>query len=268
MPDRRRPKAVIVTALAAVLLLGSAPSVFAHRPPGLERFLYALGQVESGGRYDALNEASGAYGKYQIMPTSWRAWADRYLGDANARQSPKNQEIVAHYKVTNLFRRFEAWRVVAHWWLTGSTSTNGSTWSSTSHQYVERVLNLFRLGIVRLVDDAVTKVQYTGRWRQARYHAYAHRRAHYATEAGATATFTFTGRSIAWVGPVGPTRGRAIVSINGREVAVVNLRRSSFDARVRLFSRHWSTTRERTISIRVAGSSGRPVAIDGFRVGK
>ena len=37
--------------------------------------MYAMGQVESGGNYYARNPTSGAYGKYQIMPSNWPAWA-------------------------------------------------------------------------------------------------------------------------------------------------------------------------------------------------
>ena len=47
----------------------------AKNPPGLGKFMNAIGQVESGGRYDARNKSSGAYGKYQIMPSNWPAWA-------------------------------------------------------------------------------------------------------------------------------------------------------------------------------------------------
>lgn len=266
MPNSRRPRAVIVAALAAILLLGAANPAFARTPAGLDRFLAALGHVESGGRYDARNPTSGAYGKYQIMPSSWRAWAERYLGDGGARQSPKNQEIVAHGKVTSLFRRFDAWAIVAHWWLTGSPSTKRAGWSASSRRYVARVLALYRLGIGRFVDDAAARVRYTGRWRNAGYSAYARGKAHYATQGGATATLAFRGRSIVWVGPVGPTRGRAAVSIDGRTATIVNLRRSSFEAGVRLFARHWSKVGRHTISIRVLGPSGRPVAIEGFRI--
>ena len=71
-------------------------------PPGLERFLYAFGQVESGGSYTARNSRSGAYGKYQIMPCNWAVWASIYIGSSTAPQTPANQEIVAHRKVTAL----------------------------------------------------------------------------------------------------------------------------------------------------------------------
>ena len=38
---------------------------------GLRTFMEALATVESGGRYTARNPTSGAYGRYQIMPSNW-----------------------------------------------------------------------------------------------------------------------------------------------------------------------------------------------------
>ena len=74
-----RPSAVVIAAFAAILILSLAgPSVSAAKaPPGLARFMYAMGKVESGGRYTARNPYSGAYGKYQIMPSNWPAWAKK-----------------------------------------------------------------------------------------------------------------------------------------------------------------------------------------------
>ena len=92
-----RLTAVLIASLATIILVGilTPTTTLAKDPPGLARFMYALGQAESHGDYAARNESSGAYGKYQIMPASWRAWAGRYLGDPNAKPSPANQEIVA-----------------------------------------------------------------------------------------------------------------------------------------------------------------------------
>ena len=85
-----RLKAVLVATLATIILVGSPRAVgtLANDPPGLARFMYAIGQVESHGDYSARNESSGAYGKYQIMPASWRAWAGRYLGDSEREAQP------------------------------------------------------------------------------------------------------------------------------------------------------------------------------------
>jgi hypothetical protein len=122
LPDvAGRRRAVPVALLVAAFVASIAPAVAtASAPPGLERFLYALGQVESGGSYTARNETSGAYGKYQIMPANWAAWAKLYIGSSTAAQTPTNQETVAHRKVTALYAWLDTWPTVAHWWLTGS----------------------------------------------------------------------------------------------------------------------------------------------------
>jgi hypothetical protein len=84
---------------------------------------------------------------------------------------------------------------------------------------------------------------------------------------GATATFTFTGTSVKWVGPRGPTRGRAVVLIDGRAVARVNLWNASFVPRAVVFKRTFKSTGRHTLTIKVLSSPGRQtVAIDGFIV--
>ena len=95
-----RLKAVFVAAPCGGPVDGD-PHPAAHvrgRSPGLARFMTAIGRVESGGRYTARNARTGAYGKYQIIPSSWRGWARLYLHNANARKTPANQEKVAAAK--------------------------------------------------------------------------------------------------------------------------------------------------------------------------
>jgi hypothetical protein len=135
-----RLKAVLVASLATIILVGviGPSATLASDPPGLARFKTAIGHVESGGDYYARNARSGAYGKYQIMPSSWRAWAGRYLGNAYARQTPVNQEIVAGAKFRALYAGLHSWRRVAYWWLTGSSRTYG--WSYAATRYVNRVM--------------------------------------------------------------------------------------------------------------------------------
>jgi hypothetical protein len=275
-----------VAVLAAALLVSivSAIGNSATPPPGLDRFLYALGQVESGGSYTARNATSGAYGKYQIMPASWAAWAAAYLGSSTAPQTPTNQEIVAHRKVTALYWWLDSWPTVAHWWLTGSSERTVSLWSSFSRAYVDRVMaTMAAVGQVAgttqvssnrawidahdiRVGDANPLIHYASRWSIARYGAYSNHRVKYSTRRGASATITFTGTGIAWVGPVGPTRGTARVYIDGRWIATISLRRSSFQPRHLIFARPLAAG-QHTLKIVVA-SSGRPVAIDDLIVGR
>ena len=287
MPDvAGRRRAVPVALLVAALFVSIVPAVAnsATAPPGLERFLYALGEVESGGRYIALNETSGAYGKYQIMPASWAAWARIYLGSSTAPQTPSNQEIVAHHKVTALYNWLDAWPAVAHWWLTGSGERNSSLWSSFSRTYVERVMSVMASAgdvtggrgttsssewitsrDIRL-GETNKAIAYHLTWATAAYASYSGHQVKYATRSGSSATVAFSGNGIAWIGPVGPTRGTARVYIDGRAVATIDLRRSTFQARKVLFSRALAAG-PHTLKI-VVTSSGRPVAIDDLIVGR
>ena len=274
MPSGRHG-AVVVATLAAILILalvGPAASA-AKTPAGLSHFMYAVGEVESGGSYTARNPVSGAYGKYQIMPSNWPSWAEAYLGDRNAPQTPANQETVAAGKMTSLYWSLGSWRRVAYWWLTGSKATTG--WSSYATSYVRDVMDLYarQLGtfdvasLPKRYSERSKAVSYTGTWRTASHTRYAGDKVRYATKAGATATFTFTGRSVVWWGPVGPTRGKARVHVDGELVRTVDLNRRTFTARKAIFKKSWSTPGEHTITIEVVGTKRTPmVAIDEFVV--
>jgi hypothetical protein len=266
----RRP-AVIVASLAAALLsgvVGAAPTQAAD-PPGLERFMAATARVESGGNHRALNRTSGAYGRYQILPRNWRAWAHRYLGNANARPTLANQEKVARAKIKSLYRWLGSWRRVSYWWLTGSSRT--TAWSRAATRYVTRVMAYFggpdHHEVARTTSHRYSErsflIDYIGSWRPARHSGYAGKGVRYATSAGATASITFTGSRIAWYGPVGPTRGKARIRIDGKAVEVVNLKRSTFDPTTVLYSASWKTSGRHTLEIEVLATRGhRPVAID------
>jgi hypothetical protein len=92
--------------------------------------------------------------------------------------------------------------------------------------------------------------------------------------AGASATYTFTGRGVALVATTGPTRGRARLYVNGTLVDTIDLgrgqsrhRRPAY--RQIVWQRHWSSSAQRTVRIELVGTSGRPlVDIDAFVVVK
>jgi hypothetical protein len=297
LPDvAGRRRAVFVALTIAAIVLSVVPFVAhsATEPPGINRFLYALGQVESGGSYTARNPSSGAYGKYQIMPSNWPVWAKLYVGSSSAPWTPVNQEAVARGKVTALWNWLDTWPNVAHWWLTGSGDTNRAHWSSYSRYYVDKLMKIYgnvsdvtaaedvmaappkpvvgkavsprqatAVVSTRRISESNLGIVYNGRWRDARYRSYAGDHVRYAQTSGATATYRFYANSVAWIGPVGPTRGKARIAIDGKVVATIDLRRSRFDPRVTLFHRSWKHVANHTLTITVVGS-GRPVAIDEF----
>ncbi len=269
-----RRSAVVVALVAAALTIGVVgPSASAATAPsGLIRFREAVGQIESGGNYTARNPTSGAYGKYQIMPSNWPSWASAYLGDPGASWSPSNQDTVASGKMTSLYRWLGSWRRVAYWWLTGSSKTSG--WTSYATNYVNKVMAEYSDGssttssvVIARAQETNSTIDYEGTWKSARHSAYAGGAVRYATASGATSEFTFTGRRIVWYGPEGPTRGQAKVYVDGEYIKTVDTHRGSFQARSALFSHRWSTAGVHTIRILVVGTKGRPmVALDEFQI--
>lgn len=271
LTGRRRAVAIVLLAMTLVPFVAVPTASATTPPPGLARFMAAVAKVESGGRYTARNPVSGAYGKYQIMPSSWRAWARQYLGNADAPATAANQEKVAKAKMTSLYRWLGKWTRVAYWWLTGSDRTSG--WSSPSRSYVTKVMTHYYgsagmpggsgSGKLKRVSEASATIDYAGRWRTAGHRGYVGGHVKYSQQAGATASYTFTGTRIQWYGPVGPTRGQARVSIDGAVVRVVNLHRAGFKAHALVFSKAWTTAGPHTLTIEVIGTKGHPlVAID------
>jgi hypothetical protein len=267
----------VAALLAAVTLMAAPAPATAHDPPGIERFMRALAAVESHGRYEAVNATSGAYGRYQILPTNWTRWAGQYLGDRDALPTPDNQERVTRAKLTVLYDWLGSWDLVAHWWLTGSPKTDPATFSPFAARYVARVMALYD-GSVAFgpgpADDGRTVLQeseagviYGGGWSRAQHGGYAGDTVAYSEVVGASATFAFSGRSVVWIGPMGPTRGRAAVFVDGELAKTVDLRAGGFRARNALFTASWPEAGDHVLRIEVVGEPGRPVAIDEFRVG-
>lgn len=92
---------------------------------GREAFINAIAGQESGGNYNAENSDTGAYGKYQIMPSNWPAWAEEAGIGADAPRTPENQEIVARFKLGQYYDKYGA-RGAAIAWYGGEGALNYS----------------------------------------------------------------------------------------------------------------------------------------------
>ena len=117
-----------------------------------------------------------------------------------------------------------------------------------------------------VVQDNTSAVRYGGRWNRYSYAYGFGGTLVYSTAAGASASTTFTGRSVAIVGAIGPTRGRFRVYVNGTLVATVSATASRNQSRVALWSATWSTAASRRVELRLVGD-GR-VDFDGFIVAR
>lgn len=117
----------------------------------LDSFMDALGQKESTNNYQARNKSSGAYGKYQIMPQYWSAWAQQAGLSPNAPKTPKNQEKVARNRVRKLYEKYGNWADVASVWYSGrpysKVNANAAQSSGPSiKNYVNSVLQAANKG--------------------------------------------------------------------------------------------------------------------------
>jgi hypothetical protein len=108
--------------------------------------------------------------------------------------------------------------------------------------------------------------RYSGSWTVASSStAYWGGKAKASSRAGSQMTRTFTGRTVAWLALRGPTRGKAQVYVNGTLAATVDLYASTTQPQRIAFTKTWSTSATRTLTIRVLGTSGRPrIDIDGI----
>jgi hypothetical protein len=116
-------------------------------------------------------------------------------------------------------------------------------------------------------QDKASAVRYSTGWRRVTSSAASGGTVTWATATGATATFRFTGTSIAILGPIGSSRGAAKVSIDGTAAGSLTEYAASGRSRQVVYTRTLATAGPHTIQIRVAGTRGHPrVDLDAFVV--
>ncbi|MFJ8860259.1 N-acetylmuramoyl-L-alanine amidase [Streptomyces sp. NPDC102451] len=74
----------------------------------------------------------------------------------------------------------------------------------------------------------------------------------------ASLTWTFTGRSVAWVVSRASTSGQAYVYVDGVRAATVDLKSSATAYRQAVWTKTWPASAKHTVKIVVAGTKGRP----------
>jgi hypothetical protein len=117
-------------------------------------------------------------------------------------------------------------------------------------------------------QEGSSAIHWTGMWHTGSSTSFWGGHDRYATASGAKASLTFRGRSFAWVGSVGPTRGWARVYVNGILIRSINLNATTSANRRVLFATSWSTAVSRTVTIRINGTAGHPRGdVDAFLTG-
>jgi hypothetical protein len=118
-------------------------------------------------------------------------------------------------------------------------------------------------------QESSTSIAYTGSWIRVAWSSGYGGYESYATAAGASAKFSFTGRNVALTSPMFSTAGRAKIYVDGTYLKTIDLYASSLVARVVVLPLSWSSSASHTLTVTVEGTSGRPrVDVDAFLVAR
>jgi hypothetical protein len=108
-------------------------------------------------------------------------------------------------------------------------------------------------------------IAYTGSWTTAATTSASGGSLKYTTQAGASATFSFVGQSVAWIAFLGPDRGSATVYIDGVLKTTINLNAATSSSRRVAYAFTWATNGSHTIKVVAVGTAGHPrIDVDGF----
>ncbi|WP_324797800.1 N-acetylmuramoyl-L-alanine amidase [Streptomyces cyaneofuscatus] len=108
---------------------------------------------------------------------------------------------------------------------------------------------------VILQETSATK---TGKWTAKSSASYLGGKSLTSSTKNASLTWTFTGRSAAWVVSRAATSGQAYIYVDGKKVTTVDLKSASTKYRDAIWTQSWSTSAKHTVKIVVVGTKGRP----------
>jgi hypothetical protein len=121
---------------------------------------------------------------------------------------------------------------------------------------------------VQAYQESSSRIRWTGTWSKVSSSSFWGGAAKASKVSGSTAKITFTGRMVAIVATVGPTRGAFSVYVNGTRLDTVDLGAPSVHKRRVVWTKWWPTTGSRTVKIKLLKPPGRSlVQLDAFVLG-
>jgi hypothetical protein len=107
----------------------------------------------------------------------------------------------------------------------------------------------------------------TGTWTKRASSSYLGGYSYSSSAKNATISWTFTGRSVAWIVSRASVSGQVNVYVDGVKIGLVDLKSSTTSYRQAIWTKSWSTSAKHTLKIVVVGTKGRPtVTTDGIAV--
>ncbi|MFE1446585.1 peptidoglycan recognition protein family protein [Streptomyces olivaceoviridis] len=144
-----------------------------------------------------------------------------------------------------------------------ATSGTATTWSMRAYDYAGNYRTSSPAYTPAILQESsATK---TGSWTTRSSTSYLGGKSYSSGSKGAGLTWTFTGRSAAWVVSRASTSGQAYVYVDGTKAATVDLKSATTLYRQAIWTKSWSSSAKHTIKVVVVGTSGRPtVTTDGL----
>ncbi|MFZ4273913.1 N-acetylmuramoyl-L-alanine amidase [Streptomyces arboris] len=144
---------------------------------------------------------------------------------------------------------------------TGSASHTAKSgaataWKMTAYDHAGNTAAASVSGTPVILQETAAKK--TGKWTAKSSSSYLGGKSLTSSAKNASLTWTFTGRSAAWVVSRAATSGQAYVYVDGKKVATVDLKSSATKYRDAIWTRSWSTSAKHTVKIVVVGTKGRP----------
>ncbi|MDT9682328.1 peptidoglycan recognition protein [Streptomyces sp. TRM76323] len=138
-----------------------------------------------------------------------------------------------------------------------------TTWSMTAHDRAGNTSTASVAGTPVILQE--TSAAKYGTWAAKSSSSYLGGKSFSSSTKNASLTWTFTGRSAAWVVSRAATSGQAYVYVDGVKAATVDLKSATTKYRDAIWTKTWATSGKHTVKIVVVGTSGRPtVTTDGL----
>jgi len=140
----------------------------------------------------------------------------------------------------------------------GHTAKSGAaaTWSLTAHDQAGNTGAASVAGTPVILQE--TSATRTGTWAVKSSANYLGGQSLTSSTKNASLTWTFTGRSAAWVVSRATGSGQADIYVDGVKATTVDLKSAATVYRDAIWTRTWSTSGTHTVKIVVVGTSGRP----------
>ncbi|WP_160573957.1 N-acetylmuramoyl-L-alanine amidase [Actinomadura physcomitrii] len=148
-------------------------------------------------------------------------------------------------------------------WAATATPGAAQSWSLTAADAAGNTATSGTSQSVALMPEGQS--QRTGPWKRTTNSSYLGGYGLYSGTKGASASWTFTGRSAGLVVKRQSNVGAVVVYVDGVKAGTLDTRASKLAYRQLVWTRAWKTSGKHTIKVVVAGTSGRPiVCIDGI----